>query len=123
MHPFAASRLAERMTTPNLTPREIEILRLLVVGKSNKEIGSSLDVTEGTVKVHVNHILAKLGVTGRVEAIMVAVQRGFVHLMGNLRDPARPLAARQDRPANPPRENISKAIASANPKGQLRTKK
>ena len=71
IHPFAAARLAERMTAPNLTPREIEVLRLMVVGKSNKEIGSSLDVTEGTVKVHVNHILAKLGVAGRVEAIMV----------------------------------------------------
>ena len=97
IHPFAASRLAERMTTPNLTPREIEILRLLVVGKSNKEIGSSLDVTEGTVKVHVNHILAKLGVTGRVEAIMVAVQRGFVHFMGNLRGSR----ATSRRPAGP----------------------
>lgn len=122
IHPFAASRLAERMTTPNLTPREIEILRLLVVGKSNKEIGSSLDVTEGTVKVHVNHILAKLGATGRVEAIMVAMQRGFVHPVGNLRDPAQPLAAQQDRPVVTPSGNISKAIASAKPKGQLRTK-
>jgi DNA-binding NarL/FixJ family response regulator len=55
----------------------------MVVGESNKEIGSSLDVTEGTVKVHVNNILTKLGVTGRVEATMVAVQRGFVRLMGN----------------------------------------
>ena len=53
----------------------------MVVGKSNKEIGSSAN--EGTVKIHVNHILAKLGVTGRVEATMVAVQRGFVRLMGN----------------------------------------
>jgi two-component system, NarL family, response regulator len=121
--PFAASRLAERMTAPNLTPREIEILRLLVVGKSNKEIGSSLDVTEGTVKVHVNHILAKLGVTGRVEAIMVGVQRGFVHLMGNFREPAPPLAAQQDRAANPSRGKISKAIASAKSKSQLNTKK
>jgi DNA-binding NarL/FixJ family response regulator len=54
----------------------------MVVGKSNKEIGSSLDVTEGTVKVHVNHILTKLGVAGRLEATMVAVQRGFVRLRG-----------------------------------------
>jgi DNA-binding NarL/FixJ family response regulator len=55
----------------------------MVVGKSNKQIGSSLDVTEGTVKVHVNHILAKLGVAGRVEATMVALQRGIVQLMRN----------------------------------------
>jgi two-component system, NarL family, response regulator len=87
IHPFAASRLAERMTAPSLTSREKEVLHLMAVGKSNKEIGSSLDVTEGTVKVHVNHILAKLGVTGRVEAIVVAVQRGFVHMMENIVGP------------------------------------
>src|SRR6201998_2071392 len=84
IHPFAAARLAERMTAPNLTPREIEVLRLMAVGKSNKEIGSSLDLTEGTVKVHVNHVLAKLGVAGRVEAIMLAGQRGFVQLLGSV---------------------------------------
>jgi DNA-binding NarL/FixJ family response regulator len=80
IHPLAAVKLAERMTTPNLTPRELDVLRLVAAGKSNKEIGSSLDVAEGTVKVHVNHILGKLGVTGRVEAILVAVERGIVHL-------------------------------------------
>ena len=85
IHPFAAARLAARMSAPNLTAREKEVLRLMVVGKSNKEIGTSLDVTEGTVKVHVNHILAKLGVAGRVEAILVAARRGFVHLVGDLR--------------------------------------
>jgi DNA-binding NarL/FixJ family response regulator len=83
IHPLAAARLAARASAPNLTSREIEVLHLMVVGKSNKEIGSSLAVTEGTVKVHVNHILAKLGVTGRVEAIVVAVQRGFVRLMAS----------------------------------------
>ena len=77
----------------------LEILRLMVVGKSNKEIGSSLDVTEGTVKVHVNHILAKLGVAGRVEATMVAVQRGFVHLMKNFQDPVRDLTGQESRSA------------------------
>ena len=85
IHPLAAARLTARTTARNLTPREIDVLRLMVVGKSNKEIGSSLDVTEGTVKVHVNHILAKLGVAGRVEATIVAVQRGIVRLMGNRR--------------------------------------
>jgi two-component system, NarL family, response regulator len=83
IHPLAAARLAARATAPNLTPREIDVLHLMVVGKSNKEIGSSLEVTEGTVKVHVNHILTKLGVAGRVEATMVAVQRGIVRLMGS----------------------------------------
>lgn len=80
IHPSAAARLAERMTAPSLTPRETEVLRLMAAGKSNKEIGLSLDVAEGTVKVHVNHILEKLGVSGRVEAVVVAVHRGIVHL-------------------------------------------
>jgi len=83
VHPLAAGRLAARAAAPGLTPREIDVLHLMVVGKSNKEIGSSLDVTEGTVKVHVNHILTKLGAAGRVEATILAVQRGFVRLMGN----------------------------------------
>jgi two-component system, NarL family, response regulator len=83
IHPLAATRLAERMTAANLTPRETDVLRLMVAGKSNKEIGSSLDVTAGTVKVHVNHIFGKLGVAGRVEAIGVALRRGLVHLIGN----------------------------------------
>ena len=86
---LGGGEVAARMTAPNLTRREREVLRLMVVGKSNKEIGSSLDVTEGTVRVHVNHILAKLGVTGRVEAIMAAARRGFVHLVGIPQDPAR----------------------------------
>ena len=49
IHPSAAAKLAHRMTAPSLTQREKEVLRLMVAGKSNKEIGSSLDVTEGTV--------------------------------------------------------------------------
>lgn len=81
IHPMAAARLAERIASPTLTARELEVLRLMAVGKSNKEIGCALDVTEGTVKVHVNHIFAKLGVAGRVEAIVVAAQRGLVQLM------------------------------------------
>lgn len=80
IHPAAAARLVERMTSPNLTDRELEVLRRMALGKSNKEIGASLDVAEGTVKVHVNHILAKLGVTGRVEAIVIAAQRGLISL-------------------------------------------
>jgi two-component system, NarL family, response regulator len=125
IHPFAAARLAERMTAPNLTPREVEVLRLMAVGKSNKEIGSSLDLTEGTVKVHVNHVLAKLGVAGRVEAIMVAVQRGLVHLMGSVRDPARSLTGQDGRPVSsrPSGEDISKAIGPVKATSQLHSKK
>lgn len=83
IHPDAAARLTQHAITPDLTTREKEVLRLLVAGKSNKEIGSSLDVTEGTVKVHVNHIFAKLSVGGRVEAIAVAIKRGFVQWTEN----------------------------------------
>ena len=125
IHPSAAARLAARMTAPNLTRREREVLRLMVVGKSNKEIGSSLDVTEGTVKVHVNHILAKLGVTGRVEAIMAAARRGFVHLVGIPQDASRSLASRAAQPTglHSSREDISKAIAPVRSKSQLPSKK
>lgn len=125
IHPSAAARLAARMSAPNLTAREIQVLRLMVGGKSNKEIGSSLDVTEGTVKVHVNHILAKLGVTGRVEAIMAAARRGFVHLVGIPQEPARDLASQTAQPTgfHSSTERISKAIAPVKSKSQLRSKK
>jgi len=78
--PLAAASLAARLSDEALTPREIEVLRLIATGKSNKEIAASLFVTEGTIKLHVNHILRKLKVSGRTEAISQAVQRGIVHL-------------------------------------------
>lgn len=93
IHPVAAMKLAERVKSPSLTPRELDVIRLVAAGKSNKEIGSSLEVAEGTVKVHVNHILGKLRVTGRVEAILVAAKRGIVHLA----DPTPPI-----EPVSPP---------------------
>jgi DNA-binding NarL/FixJ family response regulator len=74
------ARLAARMAAPDLTRREVDVLRLMAAGKSNKEIGASLSISEGTVKVHVGHALKKLGVTGRTEAIRVALERGIVHL-------------------------------------------
>jgi len=78
--PEIAARLAERMPRSDLTPRELEVLKLIVKGKSNKEIASELFVTEGTVKVHVNNLLGKLGVSDRTQAATVAIQRGIVHL-------------------------------------------
>jgi two-component system NarL family response regulator len=60
--------------------REIEVLRLLVGGRRNREIGEALDITEGTVKLHVSSILGKLGVADRTEAVTVALQRGIVQL-------------------------------------------
>jgi DNA-binding NarL/FixJ family response regulator len=76
--PTVAARLAERVGAPELTPREKDVLALIVRGKSNKEIGQALDIAEGTVKGHVNNILGKLGVSGRTEAAISAVQRGIV---------------------------------------------
>jgi DNA-binding NarL/FixJ family response regulator len=74
------ARLATHMRGPNLTKRETDVIKLMAAGKSNKEIGVSLGVSEGTVKIHVGHIFRKLGVTGRTEAIRVALERGIVHL-------------------------------------------
>lgn len=78
--PEIASRLAERMPRSDLTPRELEVLKLIVKGNSNREIANTLFVTEGTVKVHVNNLLGKLGVSDRTQAVTVALQRGIVHL-------------------------------------------
>jgi two-component system NarL family response regulator len=80
VHPSDAARLAERMNGPALTKRQIDIVHLVVAGKSNKEIASTLGVEEGTVKVHLNHIFGKLGVTSRTEAISAALERGLVRL-------------------------------------------
>jgi DNA-binding NarL/FixJ family response regulator len=78
--PAIGSRLAERMTRAELTPREVEILKLIAKGKSNKEIGSTLDIAEVTVKLHVGHILAKLKASDRTQATTIALQRGIFHL-------------------------------------------
>jgi two-component system, NarL family, response regulator len=63
-----------------LTTREIEVLRLMAEGKSNKEIGAALFISEGTVKTHVNNIHEKLSVSDRTEAVIVALKRGIIHL-------------------------------------------
>lgn len=74
-----AERLAERMVRPALTDRELDVLREIVSGKSNKEIGQELNISEATVKTHINSILGKLGVTDRTQAVTAAIQRGIVH--------------------------------------------
>jgi DNA-binding NarL/FixJ family response regulator len=78
--PAVGAMLAKRLTDRELTAREMEVLRILAVGKSNKEIGVAFNISEATVKVHVTHILEKLKVTGRTEAINVAVRRGLVNM-------------------------------------------
>jgi two-component system NarL family response regulator len=75
-----AAKLGKRVGDKALTARELEVIRILSNGKSNKEIGVVLDISEATVKVHITHILEKLKVTGRTEAINVAVRRGLVYM-------------------------------------------
>jgi DNA-binding NarL/FixJ family response regulator len=75
-----AARLADRVSRSQLSTREVEVLRLLVGGRRNREIAKSLDITEGTVKLHVSSILGKLGAADRTEAVTVALQRGIVQL-------------------------------------------
>ena len=75
-----ARRLAERRQRANLSQRELEVLQLLIKGRSNKEIGSALFVSEDTVKAHLKTLFAKLNVRDRTEAAISAIQHGIVHL-------------------------------------------
>ena len=78
--PEVAVKLTDRMLGPELTGRELDVLRLIVAGQSNRQIGASLSITEGTVKTHVNNILGKLQVSDRTQAVTAALRRGIVHL-------------------------------------------
>lgn len=78
--PEIARKLADRLTQSSLTPREIEVLTLVARGYRNKEIGSALTISEETVQGHMKHILAKLGVSDRTRAAVVASQRGIIRL-------------------------------------------
>jgi DNA-binding NarL/FixJ family response regulator len=78
--PEVANRLADRMFRSELSAREMEVLKLIVKGKSNKEIAADLGVAEGTVKIHINNILSKLGVSARTQAATYALQHGIIHL-------------------------------------------
>lgn len=75
-----AVKLAERINSTELTDRELEVLRLLVIGKSNQEIGTALSISERTVKFHVNNIFNKLGVSDRTQAVIHALKRGLARL-------------------------------------------
>lgn len=76
----AAARLAERLPQSDLTPRELEVLREMVRGHTNKTIAAVLGAAEGTIRIHVSNILAKLGASDRTEAAVVAVRQGIIHL-------------------------------------------
>jgi len=72
--------LADRTPNLDLSPREREVLSLMVRGESNKEIANELGITEATVKCHVSVILQRLGVNDRTQAVIAALQRGLEHL-------------------------------------------
>jgi DNA-binding NarL/FixJ family response regulator len=75
-----AAEIAEHSTDNALTPREIDVLRLVAAGNANKEIGARLSLTEVTVKSHVQNILAKLGANDRTHAVTIALKRGIIDL-------------------------------------------
>jgi DNA-binding NarL/FixJ family response regulator len=75
-----AQRLADRMLSPELTPREVEVMRLIARGRRNKEIAAELGIGEETARGHVKNILSKLGLHDRTEAMAVALKRGIVHI-------------------------------------------
>lgn len=72
--------LAERVPGSELTGREREVLGLLAKGRSNREVGDALNISENTVRIHVSRILDKLGVTDRTQAVLLAIQKGLVHM-------------------------------------------
>jgi two-component system NarL family response regulator len=73
-------KLAKSISRPRLSKREMEVLESLASGKGNREIGRTLDISEGTIKFHVKSILRKLDVIGRAEAIAVAIRRGIIQI-------------------------------------------
>ena len=78
--PAIASQLAEHMSDETLTEREIEVLREVAGGNKNKDIANKLFISEETVKVHVKHIMEKLGAADRTQAVTIGVRRGIIQL-------------------------------------------
>ena len=76
----ARAKIAARMKREPLTPRELEIVHLMVEGLSNKEMATRLGIADGTAKLHVAKVLAKLGALDRTRAAILAVERGIVRL-------------------------------------------
>jgi len=76
----AAAEIAEHAADDALTPREIDVLRLIAGGNANKEIAAQLSLTEETVKSHVRNLLGKLGANDRTHAVAIGVKRGIIDL-------------------------------------------
>lgn len=78
--PTMSQALASRMPDSSLSHREREVLGLMAKGNSNREIASNLGITEATVKCHVSVILGRLNASDRTQAVVIALQRGLIHL-------------------------------------------
>jgi DNA-binding NarL/FixJ family response regulator len=78
--PQVAARLAEHFSDDALSGREVEVLQQVAGGNRNREIAERLFIAEETVKVHIKHIMDKLGAKDRTEAVVIAVRRGIIHL-------------------------------------------
>jgi DNA-binding NarL/FixJ family response regulator len=78
--PELAIEIAEHATDNGLTPREVDVLRLVRGGNANKEIAAQLSLTEETVKSHIRNILAKLGANDRTHAVAIGLKRGIIDL-------------------------------------------
>ena len=78
--PTVGARLLQNPSPDELTPREVDVLRRLALGHSNKEIAQALSIGDETVKTHVAHLLSKLQVENRAQAIVQALKRGLVQL-------------------------------------------
>jgi DNA-binding NarL/FixJ family response regulator len=78
--PEIAAHIAEHLADEALTPREIEVLREIAGGNRNKDIAERLFISEETVKVHVKHVMEKLGASDRTQAVAIALRRGIIEL-------------------------------------------
>ena len=78
--PTIASKLVARMTRVQVTPQEMRVLRQVAEGKSNREIGETLFISEATVKIHLSHLFEKLGASSRTDAVAKAVERGLIRM-------------------------------------------
>ena len=82
--PNVAAKLVQRMTNPELSDRELEVLQLVAQGMSNMEISAALNISESTVKSNINRILSKLGVKDRTQATIIALKRGTCQPVTNI---------------------------------------
>ena len=78
--PEVAAELADHAADDSLTPREIEVLRLIAEGNANKLVADHLSITEETVKAHVKNILSKLDANDRTHAVTIGLKRGIIEL-------------------------------------------